>query len=149
MSSSFFIKSLVKGWVEKAGGKPSSFFKTFATQNQNTKTSSSPISPTSTSSSPHSVSPRTLVDLSDSQIAHLLQAGTISPHRLEADLGDPVRAVSFSSSFFFFHKYLLLQVANSNQTSPTHHIPLFNLFFIGSSSSFLHNTTAFICFRCF
>ena len=104
MSSSFFIKSLVKGWVEKAGGKPSSFFKTFATQNQNTKTTSSPT--TSTSSSPHSVSPRTLVDLSDSQIAHLLQAGTISPHRLEADLGDPVRAVSFSSSFFFFSQVL-------------------------------------------
>ena len=111
MSSSFFIKSLVKGWVEKAGGKPSTFFsKSFATQNQHTKTSSSPTSISSSShSSSHSVSPRTLVDLSDAQIAHLLQAGTISPHRLEADLGDPVRAVSISFFFFFFYKYLLLQ----------------------------------------
>lgn len=107
MSSSFFIKSLVKGWVEKAGGKPSTFFsKSFATQNQHTKTSSSPTSASSSSSSSHSVSPRTLVDLSDAQIAHLLQAGTISPHRLEADLGDPVRAVSISSSFFFFLQVL-------------------------------------------
>jgi len=104
MSSSFFIKSLVKGWVEKAGGKPTSTFfsKSFGTQTLNTLPTKPSSSPSSTSLS-HSVSPRTLVDLSDAQISHLLQAGTISPHRLEADLGDPVRAVSIF--LFFLHLF--------------------------------------------
>lgn len=95
MSSSFLVKTLVKGWAEKAGkGTAASFFsKSFATQSVNSKLHQETTSSSKASLNPSA--PRTLVDLTDAQISHLLQSGTISPHRLEADLGDPSRAVSF------------------------------------------------------
>ena len=95
MSSSFLVKTLVKGWAEKAGkGTAASFFsKSFATQSVNSKLHQETTS-SSSKSSLNPAAPRTLVDLTDAQISHLLQSGTISPHRLEADLGDPSRAVS-------------------------------------------------------
>lgn len=37
--------------------------------------------------------PRTLADLTDNQLLHLLSSGAISPHKLEADIGDATRAV--------------------------------------------------------
>jgi hypothetical protein len=96
MSSSFLVKTLVKGWAEKAGGKsPSLFSRSFATQSAHAKQHAETAS--SKTSSHNAAAPRTLVDLTDAQISHLLQSGTISPHRLEADLGDPSRAVSFCS----------------------------------------------------
>ena len=95
MSSSFLVKTLVKGWAEKAGKGTASFFsKSFATQSVNSKLHQETTS-SSSKSSLNPAAPRTLVDLTDAQISHLLQSGTISPHRLEADLGDPSRAVSF------------------------------------------------------
>jgi hypothetical protein len=97
MSSSFLVKTLVKGWAEKAGGKSPSllFSRSFATQSVHAKQHAETAS--SKTSSHNAAAPRTLVDLTDAQISHLLQSGTISPHRLEADLGDPSRAVSFCS----------------------------------------------------
>lgn len=43
--------------------------------------------------------PRTIADLSDPQLVHLLRAGLISPHRLEADLHNPTRAVAVRRAF--------------------------------------------------
>jgi len=96
MSSSFLVKTLVKGWAEKAGKGSALFFsKSFATQSVNSKLHQDSTSSSSSSkASLNPTAPRTLVDLTDAQISHLLQSGTISPHRLEADLGDPSRAVS-------------------------------------------------------
>lgn len=40
-----------------------------------------------------SPSPATLAELDDAALLHLLKVGSISPHRLESDLGDAYRAV--------------------------------------------------------
>jgi hypothetical protein len=43
--------------------------------------------------------PRRLSELSNVQLVHLLKAGLLSSHRLEADLGDAVRAVAVRRAF--------------------------------------------------
>lgn len=43
--------------------------------------------------------PSTIADLSDNQIVHLLRAGQLSPHRLEADLNNATRAVAVRRAF--------------------------------------------------
>ena len=48
----------------------------------------------SASAHPAGAASRTLAELSDAQLLGLLGAGTLSPHRLEADLADVTRAVS-------------------------------------------------------
>lgn len=37
--------------------------------------------------------PKTVAELSDAQLLHLLTTGTLSPHKLESDLNDATRAV--------------------------------------------------------
>lgn len=56
---------------------------------------------------------QTLAELTDAQILYLLENGTLSPHKLEADLGDCTRAVHLR------RLYTAQQLSSASQTSRT------------------------------
>jgi hypothetical protein len=89
-SASALVSGLVRGWsrsaaaaVGAAAGAPAPFSAAAAQAPQ----------PHHAAAAPAAGTPRTLAELPDAQVLALLASGTLSPHRLEADLADPVRAV--------------------------------------------------------
>ena len=89
MSASKLVSGLVRGWSRSAAaaavGAPAA------------AAAARPFSAAAAAQSPQhadkGATPRTLAELPDAQVLALLASGTLSPHRLEADVADPVRAV--------------------------------------------------------
>jgi hypothetical protein len=87
MSSVVRVAAFCRGWAARGNSSlPPSPLAAFV--------ASRPFSQKSASAHPAGAASRTLAELSDAQLLGLLGAGTLSPHRLEADLADVTRAVS-------------------------------------------------------
>jgi len=77
------VSALVASWSRRAGNTPIRTFSAPATPVEAPQTASPSVD-----------SSKSLADLTDNQLLYLLNHNTISPHKLETDLGDTSRAVS-------------------------------------------------------
>jgi hypothetical protein len=89
MSSVVRVAAFCRGWAARGNSStPPSPLAAFVASSRSFS-SQKPAA-----SHPAGAASRTLAELSDAQLLGLLGAGTLSPHRLEADLADVTRAVS-------------------------------------------------------
>jgi len=97
-SASALVSGLVRGWSRSAaaaaaGGAAAPAAAAAAAAPFSAAAAQSPQAAAAPPSPAAAGSPRTLAELPDAQVLALLASGTLSPHRLEADVADPVRAV--------------------------------------------------------
>jgi hypothetical protein len=97
-SASALVSGLVRGWSRSAAAASAPFSAAAAQAPQHAAAAAAATTAAAAAAGGAAAggpagTPRTLAELPDAQVLALLSSGTLSPHRLEADVADPVRAV--------------------------------------------------------